>query len=80
LYGAKTAKAIDAEFSSFQESGGYIFSSDHSVPSSVSLKDFQRIIKLAKEVGTYWRETGKGRGKEKNCTWECKSSLNAVIL
>ena len=33
--------------------GGYIFSSDHSVPSSVSLKDFQRIINAAKELGRY---------------------------
>lgn len=33
--------------------GGYIFSSDHSVPSSVSLDQFKRIIHLAKELGTY---------------------------
>jgi uroporphyrinogen decarboxylase len=36
-----------------KESGGYIFSSDHSVPSSVSLEDFRRIIGLAKELGSY---------------------------
>jgi len=36
-----------------KENGGYIFSSDHSVPSSVSLKDFETIINLAKELGTY---------------------------
>jgi uroporphyrinogen decarboxylase len=36
-----------------KESGGYIFSSDHSVPSSVSLEDFRRIVELAKEVGGY---------------------------
>jgi len=36
-----------------KENGGYIFSSDHSVPSSVSLKDFEVIVKLAKELGTY---------------------------
>jgi uroporphyrinogen decarboxylase len=36
-----------------KESGGYIFSSDHSVPSSVSLEDFRRIVTLAKEVGSY---------------------------
>ena len=36
-----------------KESGGYIFSSDHSVPSSVSLEDFRRIIGLAKELGAY---------------------------
>ena len=33
--------------------GGYIFSSDHSVPSSVSLEDFRRIVDLAKELGRY---------------------------
>ncbi|MCK4626051.1 MAG: hypothetical protein KAV00_12115, partial [Phycisphaerae bacterium] len=36
-----------------KESGGYIFSSDHSVPSSVSLENFRRIIQLAKELGAY---------------------------
>ncbi|MDO8685504.1 MAG: uroporphyrinogen decarboxylase family protein [Clostridiales bacterium] len=36
-----------------KESGGYIFSSDHSVPSSVSLKDFSCIIQLAKNLGSY---------------------------
>jgi uroporphyrinogen decarboxylase len=33
--------------------GGYIFSSDHSVPSSVSLEDFRQITMLAKELGRY---------------------------
>jgi len=33
--------------------GGYIFSSDHSVPSSISLEDFRRIVELAKKVGSY---------------------------
>ena len=36
-----------------KEDGGYIFSSDHSVPSSVSLEDFRRIIDLAKTLGAY---------------------------
>ncbi len=36
-----------------KEGGGYIFSSDHSVPSSVSLEDFRRIVELAKEAGSY---------------------------
>ena len=36
-----------------KESGGYIFSSDHSVPHSVSLKDFQRIVELVKKLGSY---------------------------
>ncbi|HSV74607.1 MAG TPA: uroporphyrinogen decarboxylase family protein [Chthonomonadales bacterium] len=33
--------------------GGFIFSSDHSVPSSVSLEGFRRIVELAKELGAY---------------------------
>jgi uroporphyrinogen decarboxylase len=36
-----------------KEGGGYIFSSDHSVPSAVSLEDFRRIVGLAKELGAY---------------------------
>jgi len=36
-----------------KKSGGCIFSSDHSVPSSVSLEDFRRITDLAKELGRY---------------------------
>ena len=36
-----------------KESGGYVFGSDHSVPSSVSLDNFRRIVELAKELGSY---------------------------
>lgn len=36
-----------------KQGGGYIFSSDHSVPSSVSLADFKRIVDCAKRVGAY---------------------------
>ena len=36
-----------------KENGGYIFSSDHSVPSSVSLEDFRGIVELAKKLGSY---------------------------
>ena len=36
-----------------KEKGGYICSSDHSVPSSVSLEDFRRFVALAKELGRY---------------------------
>ena len=50
-------EAIEAEMTRFiptlKENGGYIFSSDHSVPSSVSLEDFRRIIGLAKKLGAY---------------------------
>jgi uroporphyrinogen decarboxylase len=50
-------QAIEAEMRrvlpGLKEHGGYIFSSDHSVPSSVSLADFRRIVGLAKELGSY---------------------------
>lgn len=36
-----------------KEKGGYIFSSDHSVPSSVSLENFRYIVNLARTLGTY---------------------------
>lgn len=36
-----------------KEHGGYIFSSDHSVPSSISLNDFKEVIRLGKELGKY---------------------------
>jgi uroporphyrinogen decarboxylase len=36
-----------------KESGGYIFSSDHSVPPSVSLENFRYLVELAKELGKY---------------------------
>ena len=49
--------AIEAEIRqvlpAVKAGGGYIFSSDHSVPSSVSLDNFRRIVELAKELGSY---------------------------
>lgn len=36
-----------------KENGGYIFSSDHSIPNSVSLENFQRIVAEAKRLGAY---------------------------
>ena len=50
-------EAIEAEMRQvvpvMKENGGYIFSSDHSVPSSVSLEDFRRIVNLARQLGSY---------------------------
>jgi uroporphyrinogen decarboxylase len=50
-------EAIEAEMRrvipALKADGGYIFSSDHSVPSSVPLENFRYIVKLAKELGTY---------------------------
>jgi uroporphyrinogen decarboxylase len=49
--------AIEAEMRQvipvMKEGGGYIFASDHSIPSSVSFDDFKGIIHLIKELGTY---------------------------
>ena len=49
--------AIEAEIRhklpELKRSGGYVFSSDHSVPSTVSLEGFRRIVALAKELGRY---------------------------
>jgi len=36
-----------------KENGGYIFSSDHSIPNSVSFDTMKRIVRLAKELGSY---------------------------
>jgi len=36
-----------------KQNGGYIFSSDHSVPNTVSLSSFRMIIDLAKKLGSY---------------------------
>ncbi|MBN1349078.1 hypothetical protein JXJ21_06705 [candidate division KSB1 bacterium] len=44
---------IETKLPSLKENGGYIFSSDHSVPSSVSLEDFRGIVELAKKLGSY---------------------------
>jgi uroporphyrinogen decarboxylase len=33
--------------------GGYIFSTDHTVPESASLATFGRIVSLARELGRY---------------------------
>ena len=50
-------EAIEAEMRkvlpAVKAGGGYIFSSDHSVPTSVSLANFRRIVELAKELGKY---------------------------
>ncbi len=46
---AEMQKTIPA----LKENGGYIFSSDHSVPSSVSLENFLAIVELAKKLGKY---------------------------
>lgn len=36
-----------------KENGGYIFSSDHSIPNSVSLDNFKKIVEAVKKAGSY---------------------------
>ena len=36
-----------------KENGGYIFSSDHSIPSSVSLESYRKIVQAVKRIGAY---------------------------
>jgi len=36
-----------------KKDGGYVISSDHSVPDSVSLETFREFVRLARELGTY---------------------------
>ena len=36
-----------------KEGGGYIFQEDHSIPDSVSLENYRRIVEVARELGTY---------------------------
>ena len=44
---------IDRIVPILKEKGGYIFSSDHSIPNSVSFENFRAIIEEVKQVGKY---------------------------
>ena len=44
---------IDRLVPTLKENGGYIFSSDHSIPNSVSLENFRAIVAAAKRAGAY---------------------------
>lgn len=50
---AQIAIEMERVVPEMKKNGGYIFSSDHSVPSSVSLENFRQIILLAKKLGSY---------------------------
>ncbi|MFC1582272.1 uroporphyrinogen decarboxylase family protein [Planctomycetota bacterium] len=49
----KIRAEMEAVIPGLKQGGGYIFSSDHSIPDAVSLEDFRGIIELAKELGSY---------------------------
>ena len=44
---------IDQLVPVLKENGGYIFSSDHSIPNTVSLENFREIVAAVKRVGAY---------------------------
>ena len=44
---------IDRVVPVMKENGGYIFASDHSIPNSVSLENFRKIVAEVKRVGSY---------------------------
>ena len=46
-------ETIRADLPRLMDGGGYIFSTDHSVPSSVSLHDFKEAVRTVKKIGTY---------------------------
>jgi uroporphyrinogen decarboxylase len=50
---AKVKAEMERVVPLMMENGGYIFSSDHSVPSAISLNDYKEIVALAKKLGTY---------------------------
>ena len=49
----KTEAEIRRLLPILKQKGGYIFQEDHSIPDSVSLQDFRRIVELATELGRY---------------------------
>lgn len=44
---------IDRKVPVLKENGGFIFSSDHSIPNSVSLENMKAIVEEVKRVGRY---------------------------
>ena len=50
---AKAEEDIRAVLPDMMESGGYVFSSDHSIADSVGLEDYRRIVGLVRDIGSY---------------------------
>ena len=50
---AAIEEEIRTKVTAAKKDGGYIFHSDHSVPESVSLEDYERVIRLARQYGSY---------------------------
>ncbi len=49
----KYREEIEQKLPIMMKNGGYIFSSDHSIPDSVSLENYRDIVRIAKDIGTY---------------------------
>jgi uroporphyrinogen decarboxylase len=49
----KMKEAVEKTLPILKIKGGFIFSTDHSTPSNVSLEDFREIVEMVKEVGKY---------------------------
>jgi uroporphyrinogen decarboxylase len=48
-----TVAEIESLVPQLMADGGYIFASDHSIPSSVSLETFRAIVETCKRIGKY---------------------------
>ena len=48
-----TAKNIEEVLPVMKQGGGYIFSSDHSIPDTVSLADYQHVLEQVRKFGKY---------------------------
>ncbi len=48
-----TAKNIEELLPIMKQGGGYVFSSDHSIPDTVSLEDYKHVIELVRKYGQY---------------------------
>ena len=44
---------IDRVVPILKENGGYIISSDHSIPNTVNLENFRKIVQEVKRIGAY---------------------------
>ena len=52
-YGYEIIAEIERLVPALKQGGGYIFSSDHSIPNSVSAENFRAILDTVKRVGRY---------------------------
>lgn len=50
---AKAEAELREKLPVLMKNGGYIFHSDHSIPETISLKEYQYVLELAKKLGTY---------------------------